>query len=202
MNENARKALFVAVTVVLGVLALFAARGAGDDDPPPAAGPAPAASQDVIVNPDTAATADGASSLPMPLTGAEIDKAASVAAEFTRRYTTYRYDQNDAKVLEGLSELLGRDTSVDLSGVLPTGTLKATLVKQRYTATSTAKAVRVLTLGDGFAGFEVKVDLTARSNGVTTTSTESYFVAVTEAGGWVVADLDKTGSAEALSNKH
>lgn len=201
MNLDVRKVGFGIVALVLVVLAVFAASRSGEDSPtgtPPPAEASQPVGGDVVVAPDE--TSGDAATIAMPLSEDEIAAAVKKAEVFTQRFTTYRYDQNDATTLAGMRDMLAKREAPDLSGVIPTGDLKARLVAQRFAAESTTKAVRVISLSSNFIAIEVKAEVTERASGATTKRAETYFVTLTDDAGWGVSDIDK--SSDATSDEH
>lgn len=199
MSPTARKAVFGVVAVLLAVLAFFAAKGPGDSSDTPKAGDVTASSSDVVVVPeqdDAAAPEAGASDAPtgaavdLPLTPQALADTKALATRFVTEYTTYKYNQDDEQVINRLASMLDKDPTLSLDGVIPTGTFKAGLVKDRYSTTATATVSSVSTISKNLVAYVVTADVTTRRAGSSTTANTTYLVTLTREAGWGINNVE------------
>jgi hypothetical protein len=200
MTPAVRRALFAAFAVFVLALAFFASR-AGDDTPVEV--PAPTVSNgDTVVVPGSDATSDATGdgqepvgenspeALPdLPVTAETIRSTKALAVKFAQAYTTYSYTQDDKAVSAALADMLDTNAPLDLTGVIPTGTFKASLVKDRHTATSVAKVTAVNTVSKNLIAYDVETTVTTTSAGKTSTTITPYLLTLTRESGWGVNDF-------------
>lgn len=202
LPAGVRKGLFTVLAVVLVALAFFAARGPGQDaeDAPTPAVSSTTGRGTVVVAPEpqgtgTEGTGTQARAVPLPVGADIIADNAAVAEKFTQAFTTYRYDQDDKKAAQALAGMLDKNPRLNLTGVFPTGSFKASLVKQRYSTTSTAKTTQAVMVSARLLAFEVDATVTTRKAGVTSTKTETYLVTLTRESGWGVDHIELADDA-------
>lgn len=206
MTPTVRRAIFAVFAALVLVIAFFAAR-TGEDGPTEL--PTPAASNgDIVVVPGTDTTTDGTGddaqtstedeqdALPdLPVTAETIRSTKALAVKFAQAYTTYSYTQDDKAVSAALADMLDTNAPLDLTGVIPTGTFKASLVKDRHSATSVAKVTAVSTISANLISYNVETTVTTTSAGKTTTTVTPYLLTLTREAGWGVNDFHPVDTA-------
>ena len=195
-----RKAVFAVVATLLVALAFVATRGPGH---PQAAAPSAAATDNSTVvvtkpmNTGSGAASEGPTTpgttagtlVPQPLGTSDLLQTQNLAARFLAAFTTYRYDQDDRAVTANLTAMLDKNPALNLTGVIPTGSLKAALVADRYSTTSVVTVRRAVTVATALVAYDVDATVTTHRAGVTTTKTTAYVVTLTRMAGWGINDV-------------
>ena len=203
LSPTVQKVMFAVAALVLAVLAFFATRGPGDS--PDTATPtgmttATANNSDVVIVPGQEPATGSTGTRPeegspepeleLPISRQAMADTKALTQRFMTEYTTYKYNQDDTKVLNRLGEMLDRDPALSVDDVIPTGTFKAALVKDRYTATSKVTVPKASMISSNMVAYVADAEVTTRRAGTSTTKVTSYLVTLTRESGWGIHNVE------------